>query len=357
MLKTIQHMKFTLFPKIKPIAWATLFLLGTASAYADPQLSVVAQIQLMAETEGYAKALRQLDKELPKHGDLKKELLVLKAELKLNNQQPQDAIDIYTQLIRDNPKNLSLYNNLAGIYASQGKLTQAERTLLNGMKSQIELSTAYGNLMAIKGQQAALALQLALDPSKPKNPKTQLTPLLSINGVDVRAPQHTPSVAIKPNPVPKPAPTVLLPVIAVEQQQSLLAKTPAVNPVVVAPGKTPEVQARDESIVAFVKDWAAGWSSGNAERYLSLYSERFVPESKTNFTTWADQRRQRITPDQGIQVQIEDTQVISITPQTAEVTFRQFYVSKSLKARSTKQLSLEQQNGQWAIVRERVIPK
>ncbi len=350
-------MKFTLIPKTKLSAWAALFLLGTASAHASPPISVVVQIQSMAETEGYAKALRQLDKELPKHEDLKKELLVLKAELKLNNQQPQEAIDIYTQLIRENPKNLSLYNNLAGIYASQGKLTQAERTLLNGMKSQIELSTAYGNLMTIKGQQAALALQLALDPSKPKNPKTQLIPLFSINGLDVRAPQYTPTVAIKTTPVQAPTPPVPLPTIAAEQQQSLLAKTPAVAAVVATPIKTPEVQTRDESLVAFVKDWAVGWSSGNAERYLSFYSERFVPESKTDFTTWADQRRQRITPDQGIQVQIEDAQVISSTPQLAELTFRQFYVSKSLKARSTKQLSLEQQNGQWAIVRERVIPK
>jgi adhesin transport system outer membrane protein len=136
-----------------------------------------------------------------------------------------------------------------------------------------------------------------------------------------------------------------------------LPSTLTVNAVVAAPPKTPDVQAREESLAAFVKDWAAGWSTGNAERYLSFYSERFVPETKTNFTTWADQRRQRITPEQGIQVQIEDTQVISSSPQLAELSFKQFYVSKSLKARSTKQLTLEQHNGQWAIVRERVIPK
>ena len=349
-------MKFTLFQKIKVSAWSALVLLGPTSALASEPLSVVSQIQSIAETEGYAKALRQLDKELPKHGDLKHELLVLKAGLKLNNQQTQDAIDIYIQLIRENPKNLSLYNNLAGIYASQGKLIQAERTLLNGMKSQAELSTAYGNLMAIKGQQAALALQLALDPSQPKNPKTELTPLLSINGVDVRAPQYNPALAVKP-PAPTPAPSVPLPVVTAQAPESLVVKATTVNAVVAAPPKTPDVQAREESLAAFVKDWAAGWSTGNAERYLSFYSERFVPETKTNFTTWADQRRQRITPEQGIQVQIEDTQVISSSPQLAELSFKQFYVSKSLKARSTKQLTLEQHNGQWAIVRERVIPK
>jgi adhesin transport system outer membrane protein len=136
-----------------------------------------------------------------------------------------------------------------------------------------------------------------------------------------------------------------------------LAKATTVNAVVAAPPKTPDVLAREESLAAFVKDWAAGWSSGNAERYLSFYSERFVPETKINFSTWAEQRRQRITPEQGIQVQIEDTQVLSSSPQLAELSFKQFYVSKSLKARSTKQLTLEQHNGQWAIVRERVIPK
>jgi hypothetical protein len=199
-------------------------------------------------------------------------------------------------------------------------------------------------------------LQLALDPSQPKNPKTELTPLLSINGVDVRAPQYNPAMAVKP-PAPTPAPSVPLPVVTAQAPESLVFKATTVNAVVAAPPKTPDVQAREESLAAFVKDWAAGWSTGNAERYLSFYSERFVPETKTNFTTWADQRRQRITPEQGIQVQIEDTQVISSSPQLAELSFKQFYVSKSLKARSTKQLTLEQHNGQWAIVRERVIPK
>jgi tetratricopeptide (TPR) repeat protein len=352
----MQNMKFTLFQNFKIGTWSALFLLGTASAQASESLSVLSQIQSIAETEGYAKALRQLDKELPKQGDLKQELLLLKAGLKLNNQQTQDAIDIYKQLIRENPKNLSLYNNLAGIYASQGKLIQAERTLLNGMKSQAELWTAYGNLMTIKGQQAALALQLALDPNKPQNPKTELTPLLSINGVDVRAPQYNPVLAVNP-PAPTPAPSVPLPVVTAQAPQSLVVKATTVNAVPPAPPKTPDVLAREESLAAFVKDWAAGWSSGNAERYLSFYSERFIPETKISFTAWTDQRRQRITPAQGIQVQIEDTQVISSSPQLAELTFKQFYVSKSFKARSTKQLTLEQHNGQWAIVRERVIPK
>lgn len=334
-------------------AWSTAFLLSSSLAEANEQPSIISQIQLIAESEGYEKALRQLDKELPKHQHLKSELLVLKAELRINNQQTQDAINIYIKLIRENPKNLSFFNNLAAIYASQGRLIEAERTILNGFKPHAEISTAYGNLLTIKGQQAAFALQLALDPEKPKNIITELKSLYMVNGMHVKAPKYSPSIVAESVPALEPD----LPVITAIQQLSLFSNGPQAALDVVPLLKSPEIRAQEDRLMAFVNEWAAGWSSGNADRYLSFYSERFVPESKTNFTKWAEQRRQRITPDQGIQVQVMDVQAVSISPQQAELTFSQFYVSKTLRARSKKQLSLEQQNGQWLIVRERVVPR
>jgi murein L,D-transpeptidase YafK len=121
--------------------------------------------------------------------------------------------------------------------------------------------------------------------------------------------------------------------------------------------KTAEELALEERLKVFAQDWAAAWSSGDASQYLSFYSERFVPESKTSFTNWASQRQQRITPDQGIQVQIEDAKVLKQTAQQAEIGFRQFYESKSLKARSNKLLTVELHNDQWKIVRERVVTR
>ena len=116
----------------------------------------------------------------------------------------------------------------------------------------------------------------------------------------------------------------------------------------------PETQTQ---LIQRIQEWAEGWSSGEADRYLSFYSEAFVPESRISLERWTAQRRQRVTPNQAIQITIENPAVISYNDQQAVITFRQFYQSRSLRARSNKQLVLALENGQWKIVSEKIIPR
>lgn len=331
----------------------TLMLICPWWVHAQENANLIGEIQAIARGEGYSPAIRKIDKEIPQNDALKTELLMLKAGLKLNNQQPKEAIDIYIKLIKEQPKNLVARNNLAAIYASQGKLLEAERMILAGIKQNPEFSALYSSLLTIKSQHAALALQLALDPNKPRNPRTQLMAIHTFNGNNIQAPVYEPPTA----QTSTPSKTGLL---VASPTKPAAAPIPEVNTV-----KTPTVEAaisqrpsvEDEQLLAFAQDWAQAWSSGDAERYLSYYSERFVPESKSSFTTWAAQRRQRITPDQGIQVQIEEAQVVARTHESAEIRFRQWYQSKTLKARSNKSLTLSWQDSQWKIVRERVVTR
>ncbi len=328
-----------------------LIFSGWVRAQENPNL--IGEIQTIARTEGYLPAIRKLDKELPKNEAIKTELLMLKAGLKLNNQQTKDAIDIYTKLIKEQPKNLVARNNLAAIYAGQGKLLEAERLILAGIKQHPEFATLYSSLITIKSQHAASALQLALDPNKPRSPRTPLAAIHTFNGNDIQAPVHEPATTQSPTPS-TPA------VIANPSVKSATPPSPKVSTVdqpAVEAATSPRPSVEDEQLLAFAQNWAQAWSSGDAERYLSYYSEAFIPESKSSFTAWADQRRQRITPDQGIQVQIEEAQVITRTPESAEIRFRQWYQSKTLKARSNKSLTLTWQDGQWKIVRERVVTR
>jgi tetratricopeptide (TPR) repeat protein len=313
--------------------------------------TLIEQIQSIARSQGYAPALRELDEEIAVNGHIKTELLVLKAGLKINNQETQEAIAIYQKLIKEQPKNLVLRNNLAGIYASQGKLTEAERLMLAGIKQHPDFSLLYNNLQTLKSQQAAMSLQLALDPSKPRNPRAQLSPIHLMNGLDVKAPKFDASIAqISParktenpvEPAKPPAPTPVQPAAQAVSKVEPLAQIASVE---------------EQQVLSFAQDWTAAWSSGDAERYLSFYSKEFVPETNASFNAWAVQRRQRISPEQGIQVRIEEVQVVSLTNQSAEVKFRQFYQSKTLQARSGKVLTLSRPNGEWKIIRERVLPR
>jgi ketosteroid isomerase-like protein len=107
--------------------------------------------------------------------------------------------------------------------------------------------------------------------------------------------------------------------------------------------------------LSFAQAWASAWSSGDAQRYLTFYSEQFVPESQSSFQAWADQRKQRVTPEQNIQVRIEEAKVLVRTAEDVDIQFRQLYQSKTLKARSNKSLTLSKQTGQWKIVREQIV--
>lgn len=318
--------------------------------HAQENSSLIGEIQAIARAEGYLPAIQKLDKEIPKHDVIKTELLMLKAGLKLNNQQAKEAIDIYIKLIKEQPKNLVARNNLAAIYASQGRLLEAERLILAGIKQHPEFSALYTSLLTIKSQHAASALQLALDPNKPRNPRTQLVAIHTFNGNDIQAPLHEPPAAAQTSAPSNAA-------LAVKPAATARSEANSINQPTAEPAISPTPTAEDEQLMAFAQDWAQAWSSGDAERYLSYYSEGFIPESKSSFNVWAAQRRQRITPDQGIQVQIEDTQVVARTHESAEIRFRQWYQSKKLKARSNKALTLSWQDGQWRIVRERVVPR
>jgi tetratricopeptide (TPR) repeat protein len=328
-------------------------LIFSGCVHAQENHSLIGDIQTIARTEGYLPAIRKIDKELPNNEAIKTELLMLKAGLKLNNQQSKDAINIYIKLVKEQPKNLVARNNLASIYASQGKLVEAERLILTGIKLHPEFATLYSSLMTIKSQRAASALQLALDPNQPRSARTLLAAIHSFNGNNIQAPVYEPTTNQSSTPS-KPG------LIANPSDKSTAPPSPEVSTVnqpAVELAKTPTPSVEDEQLLAFAQNWAQAWSSGDAERYLSYYSEAFIPESKSSFTVWANQRRQRITPNQGIQVQIEEVQVLTRTHENAEIRFRQWYQSKTLKARSNKSLTLTWQNDQWKIVRERIVTR
>lgn len=321
--------------------------------HAQENPNLIGEIQAIARTEGYLPAIRRLDKELPKNDTIKTELLMLKAGLKLNNQQSKEAVEIYLKLIKEQPKNLVARNNLAAIYASQGKLLEAERLILAGIRQHPEFATLYSSLLTIKSQHAASALQLALDPNKPRSPRTTLPTIQTFNGNDIQAPLHEPPT-VQASTQSKPA-TIAAP--SAQPRATSNSEVKTVDQPTADGAKNPILSVEDQQVLAFTQNWAQAWSSGDAERYLSYYSEGFIPESKISFNAWATQRRQRITPDQAIQVEIEEPQVLSRTQENAEIRFRQWYQSKTLKARSNKLLNLAWQDGQWKIVRERVVTR
>lgn len=362
---------------VKKYVWLGLIagtlLAGSESIYSAETPLIISKIQSVAAQDGYTKAIQTLDKEFGKNKDLKLELLILKAQLNLKNQKINEAIEIYKSLIIDYPNNLITHNNLATIYANQGNLDAAEMALLNGFKQQVDVDVAYQNLMKIKGKQASIALQSALDPTRviPKN--LQLIAIIQANGIDLSISQQ---ILVQDKPT-----TIILPEnpkteIAINtitaKPTPLLAKTEKTNQnsaPINTDGeskakdiKTPVIQATsppplpvDTEISKLLNAWAQAWSKGNAEGYLSFYSDTFIPDGQIGLEKWTSQRRQRINPKQDINVRLENIEVKVNRSDLIEVVFNQFYTSQTLKARANKKITFEKNKNQWKIIREEVI--
>ena len=143
------------------------------------------------------------------------------------------------------------------------------------------------------------------------------------------------------------APTVVAPVPAPAVNAAASA---ALAPV----ANTPPADMR-AAVQAVVQAWAQAWSAGNAEAYLSHYSASFKPATHQTRSAWERTRRERVTPEQQIRVDLDALELVSWGDNQAQVRFVQRYAAKRLQDKSRKQLDLVLENGQWKIATETVL--
>jgi len=99
--------------------------------------------------------------------------------------------------------------------------------------------------------------------------------------------------------------------------------------------------------------WRNAWQAGQADYYLSFYSDKFIPASNLPFDDWVAQRKQRIVPSKKIELKLTDYHVqFSEQNMRSTVEFDQEYRSGSYFDRSRKQLILVKEQQDWKIISE-----
>lgn len=254
-----------------------------------------------------------------------------------------DAIQVFTGITEDYPELPEPYNNLAVLYAADGKYDAAKNALEMAIRTHPSYATAHENLGDLYARMASQAYDKALQIDNSN--KTAQTKLALIKDMMSSKPKQNTTVvaASKPGaaspvtPVPaKPAPVA--------------TSTPATTAIPAAPAATP-VASKTPDIVESVQAWAKAWSSKDVDRYFEHYSPDFSPSNMSR-STWMEQRRDRISKPKRINVILRDIQVKRISANRAEVRFKQAYQSDSFKSSSGKTLELALIDGQWLIVRE-----
>jgi tetratricopeptide (TPR) repeat protein len=290
----------------------------------------------------------------------------LKGLILAEQNKPNDAIKIFTDLTQEFPELPEPYNNLAVLYASQGQYDKARTALEMAIRTHPSYATAHENLGDIYAKLASQAYDKALTLDKGNTPlQTKLNLIRDLFSSSPRPPKAAaaiksepsrvasatpapkkPEPAAKPEPV-KPEPVAKAPAKAVEP-----AAKPA--PVKEASKEPAKPAGGPDEVVKAVKQWAKAWSDNDVTGYLAHYAPDFKTPKGESRADWESQRKARIAKPRHIQVNIDSPKVTFTDAGRVTVTFRQHYRSDNLKTSSTKTLVMVRAGDRWLIQQERV---
>ena len=294
----------------------------------------------------------------------------LKGLILTEQNKPNDAIKVFTELSQDYPELPEPYNNLAVLYASQGQYDKARNSLEMAIRTHPSYATAHENLGDIYAKMASQAYDKALQldrGNQAAQSKLNLIKDLFSQGArpqtKVAAAKVEPTPAPPVQPVPPPAKQ---PAPAAAPAASSAAKAP-VAPQPETPATTakaaPEAKAsakpaaaapNPDEVLRSVNAWARAWASNDVPGYLSFYAPDFQTPKGESRTAWEAERKARIAKPRKIEVGVEAPRVKFDEKNRAIVSFRQHYKSGSLDVTSNKTLVMVNNGDKWLIQQERV---
>jgi tetratricopeptide (TPR) repeat protein len=283
----------------------------------------------------------------------------LKGLILTEQNRPNEAIKVFTELTHDFPELPEPYNNLAVLYAAQGQYDKARAALEMAIRTHPSYTTAHENLGDIYAKMASQAYDRALQLDRGNvSARTKLNLIRELFSEGTRQPKPAAArpaesaankVALAP-PASKPAPQPSAAKAAPEP-----AEKPAAAPAKAPTAPSPAATARpSDEVLKAVSEWARAWSENDVAAYLAHYAADFqTPKGETR-AQWEASRKARIAKPRRIQVTIESPKVVFDGGNRATVTFRQHYRSDTLKVSSTKTLVMVKSGEKWLIQQERV---
>ena len=284
-------------------------------------------------------------------------------------QRYDEAVALYRGLIDELPEQPEAYNNLARLYASQGRLEEARELLEQAMRTHPAYAAVYDNLtritvemsrssyaraLRLQGQEEGLqlaALQRASFPPAPTEGGVEPTPTVAAGTDETPPAAATEVVAVAPTAAMVETQPTTEPEVASEavEQGPEEARSEAEIVEIVT-----EIGPKEE-ITLLMMEWAAAWSAQDVDGYLAAYSDNFVPTANLSLQQWREQRRQRIKRPESIQVDLDNIEVLIFDARRARVRLEQAYDADHYSDLTRKEFQLVNERGQWRITSERTL--
>lgn len=275
----------------------------------------------------------------------------LRGILLTEQNKPNEAIRVFTELTQDYPELPEPYNNLAVLHASQGQYDKARAALEMAIRTHPSYATAHENLGDIYAKMASQAYDKALQLDKGNQGAQTKLNLIK----DLFSNQRPPKIAAaRTEPAPKAAPAAAP---AKSAAAPAATPTPAPKEPAKAAVKEPEKEVAmgdEDAVIKTVERWASAWSNNDVDGYLARYAASFKTPDGEPRKTWEAERRSRIAKPRKIEVKIEAPKVTFKDANTASVSFRQHYRSNSFKASAGKTLIMIKSGDKWLIQQELV---
>lgn len=318
---------------------AALLCLGVARA----QAANLDDIQALMFKNDLGGALTQLDQHLtenPKDRDGR----FLKGILLTEMRRLPEAIEVFTALTRDEPKLPEPYNNLAVIFAAQGRFDKARESLELAIKTHPSYSVAHENLGDLYAKLASMAYDKALELDRANTAtQTKLALIRDLFTTPTRSSAESAAAPATPTASATPE-AARAPVKTARSTTAAPSKTPAKAPATVANPTT--------AIESAVQAWAAAWSRQDVAAYLAHYSDHFKPASAVPLEQWKADRDTRIKAPKSILIELMKLET-KVDGDSATVVFKQHYKSDRLNEWTRKTLQLQREADTWRIVDER----
>ena len=104
-----------------------------------------------------------------------------------------------------------------------------------------------------------------------------------------------------------------------------------------------------------LNNWAKAWSSQDVDLYLERYSDEFLPPKGLSLEKWRQERKIKLINPDFIKVDLSDIKINYHEENFADIEFIQNYQSNTYTDTVKKSLSMQNIEGDWLIVAEKVI--
>ncbi|MGN7614042.1 L,D-transpeptidase Cds6 family protein [Magnetococcales bacterium HHB-1] len=372
---------------------------------ADARADEISEIYRLADQKKLKQAEKRLTRFLeqyPRHTRAR----FLKGLIFTEQRRNREAIAVFKQLSEEFPELPEPFNNLAVLYAEEGKYDQARIALRRAIQTHPSYATAHENLGDIYAKLAAVAYNQALEIDK-KNPITVkklalVKKLFSSNPkYDGRQPVHLAKNRAQQQAILKAqsvrearrrqeerdkklrqqqAEKRRLQLAAEKRQQALAVQHAlALKKQQQAALTKKQRQDKEETlrlqllkeesqrrrqqeqeyliairddILATVEGWRNAWSTQDVGRYLLSYGEGFNPPRGLSRYNWEKKRRWIIRRPKSIRITLKQIKIAYLREDLIQVRFLQEYNSDRYSDRVNKILHLQKEGSEWKIVQE-----